>query len=180
MKDRDYLLGTHDEEINRLGLQHAVWRPRALAAWERAGFTRGQKLLDLGCGPGFATFDLVDVVGTNGSVHAIDRSQRFLTYLGTAAEARGITNITVALVDFDADPLPCADLDGVWARWVFAFLTQPRDLVRRLAACVRKGGSVVIHEYFDYSTWRLAPLWAQPAQVKSGLPSPPPNDVRKC
>jgi hypothetical protein len=40
---------------------------------------------------------------------------------------------------------------------VFAFLTQPRDLVRRLAAGVRKGGSVVIHEYFDYSTWRFAP-----------------------
>ncbi len=26
--DRDYVLGTHDEELERLGLQHRVWRPR--------------------------------------------------------------------------------------------------------------------------------------------------------
>jgi hypothetical protein len=38
--DRDYVLCTHDEEIARLGLQHAVWRPRVLDAWRRAGITR--------------------------------------------------------------------------------------------------------------------------------------------
>jgi len=49
--DKDYILGTHDEKIVRLGLQHRVWRPRALEAWRRAGFTLGQTLLDIGCGP---------------------------------------------------------------------------------------------------------------------------------
>lgn len=157
MTDREYLLGTHDEEIARLGLQHAVWRSRAMEAWRRAGFTRAQNLLDLGCGPGYATLDLIDIVGPAGSVHAIDRSQRFLAHLGVVAQARGIDNITTALIDFDADPLPCADLDGAWVRWVFAFLQRPRDLVQRLAGCLRMGGTVVVHEYFDYATWRLAP-----------------------
>ncbi len=40
--EKDYILGTHDDEIVRLGLQHRVWRPRALDAWRRAGFTTGQ------------------------------------------------------------------------------------------------------------------------------------------
>ena len=36
-EERDYLLGTHDAEVQRLGLQHRVWRPRVLDAWRRAG-----------------------------------------------------------------------------------------------------------------------------------------------
>ena len=32
----DYVLGTHDEEIARLGVQHAAWRADALAAWRTA------------------------------------------------------------------------------------------------------------------------------------------------
>ena len=53
-KDKDYILGTHDEEILRLGLQHRVWRPKVLDAWKRAGFTVGQTILDFGCVPGYA------------------------------------------------------------------------------------------------------------------------------
>ena len=37
--DRDYILGTHQEEISRLGLQHNVWRPVVLDCWKRAGVT---------------------------------------------------------------------------------------------------------------------------------------------
>ena len=53
--DKDDVLGTHDEEIERLGLQHRVWRPRVTDEWRRAGFTTGQPRLGLGCGPGYAT-----------------------------------------------------------------------------------------------------------------------------
>src|SRR6516164_179843 len=49
--EKDYVLGTHDEEIERLGLQNRVWLSRAADAWHRAGFDHGQTLLDLGCGP---------------------------------------------------------------------------------------------------------------------------------
>src|SRR5678816_202122 len=76
--EQDYVLGTHDEELNRLGLQHRVWRPRALDAWRRAGFTIGQTILDVGCGPGYATLDLAEIAGTTGRVVAMDRSARFL------------------------------------------------------------------------------------------------------
>ena len=56
--DRDYVLGTQDEEIQRLRLQHAVWRPRALEAWRRARFNAGQTIVDIDCGPGYASLDL--------------------------------------------------------------------------------------------------------------------------
>ena len=59
----DYILGTHDEEIQRLGLQHRVWRPHVLAAWKKAGIGRGSRVLDLGAGPGCATIDLAKSLG---------------------------------------------------------------------------------------------------------------------
>ena len=74
-KERDYVLGTHDDEIVRLGLQHRVWRARTHDAWRRAGFTIGQTLLDVGCGPGYASLDLAELVGPTGRVVAIDRSR---------------------------------------------------------------------------------------------------------
>ena len=35
--ENDYVLGTHDEEIARLGFQHGVWRSTVLDCWRNAG-----------------------------------------------------------------------------------------------------------------------------------------------
>ena len=159
--DKDYVLGTHDEEISRLGLQHRVWRPRALDAWRRAGFTVGQTLLDVGCGPGHASLDLAEIVGPSGRVLAIDRSRRFLDALEAVRLQRGLDHITTLEVDLDEGTLPAVEADGAWARWVFAFVKHPRDLLARVGGALKPGGVLVVHEYFDYSTWRLAPRCAE-------------------
>src|SRR3972149_5381149 len=101
-KDRDYVLGTHDKEIQRLGLQHRVWRPRALDAWRRAGFTVGQTLLDIGCGPGHASVDLAEIGRPPGGVGAIDRARRFPAPLEPPRLQRGLDNITTLELDLDA------------------------------------------------------------------------------
>ena len=155
--ERDYVLGTHDEEVSRLALQHRVWRPRALDAWRRAGFTAGQTLLDLGCGPGWASLDLAEITGPAGRVIAVDRSRRFLVSLEATAARRGLSNIETAEIDLDTDDLPAVAADGAWTRWVVAFLARPRDLLARVRAALRPGGVFVIHEYFDYRTWRVTP-----------------------
>ena len=156
-QDRDYVLGTHDEEIARLALQHRVWRPRALDAWRRAGFTVGQTLLDVGCGPGWATLDLAEIVGETGRVVALDRSRRFLDALEAAQRERGLAHITTHEIDLDEDALPPVRADGAWSRWVFAFVKRPRDLLARVASNLKPGGALVMHEYVHYATWRMSP-----------------------
>ena len=89
MSDREYVLGTRDEELERLGLQHRVWRPFVLDAWRRAGLLPGMTALDVGAGPGFATADLAEIVGSAGRVMAFERSRRFLDALAARAERRG-------------------------------------------------------------------------------------------
>ena len=156
-QERDYVLGTHDDEIERLALQHRVWRPRALDAWRRAGFTVGQTILDIGCGPGYAALDLAEIVGPGGRVVALDRSRRFLDALAAAQEQRGLAHITAHELDLDEDPLPEVRADAAWSRWVFAFVKHPRALLERVAGTLKPGGTIVMHEYVDYATWRITP-----------------------
>ena len=151
------MLGTHAEEISRLALQHRVWRPRALDAWRRAGFTVGQTLLDLGCGPGYASIDPAEIVGPTGRVVAIDRSRRFLGALEAASLQRGLDQITTLELDLDESNLSVIRADGAWARWVFAFVKRPHGLLSRVDDALKKNGILVIQEYFDYSTWRFSP-----------------------
>jgi len=155
--ERDYVLGTHDEEIQRLGLQHRVWRTRATSAWRRAGFTVGQTLLDVGCGPGYGTLDLAEIVGPSGRVTGVDRSRRFLDVAGARAKLRDLSNVDLVEMDLDEGALPSIEADGAWARWVLAFVRRPRDLVGRIHAALKPGATLVLHEYVHYETWRLAP-----------------------
>lgn len=155
--EQDYVLGTHDEEIARLGLQHRVWRPTVLNCWQRAGITAGSRVLDVGCGPGFATVDLAEVVGSGGEVVAVERSARFAQFARAAFEKGGLAHVRLHELDLMADPLPGKDFDAAWCRWVTSFVPSPATLVEKIASALRVGGRVVFHEYVDYASWRLVP-----------------------
>jgi SAM-dependent methyltransferase len=156
-EERPYVLGTHDEEVQRLGLQHRAWRRQVLEAWRRAGISEGHTVLDVGCGPGHATLDLAEIVGPTGHVVALDRSRRFLDVLQGSARARGLGNVAIHPVDFDLGDLPDVRAGAAWCRWILAFVARPRELLERVCAALEPGGAIVIHEYFDYGTWRIGP-----------------------
>jgi hypothetical protein len=60
-------------------------------------------------------------------------------------------------LDLDSGALPPLAADGAWARWAFGFLREPRRLLEGVAATLKPGAALVVHEYFDYSTWRVSP-----------------------
>jgi SAM-dependent methyltransferase len=157
MTERDYVLGTHDAELERLGLQHHVWRPHALDAWQRAGITVGQTVVVVGAGPGFATQDLAEIVGAGGRVVAVERSGRFLAALRARTTAMGLRNIDTIEADLLDAGLPAMAADAIWCRWVLCFVADPRTALRRMLAMLNEGGVAVFHEYADYRAWRLAP-----------------------
>jgi len=155
--ERDYILGTHQAELERLGLQHRIWRSNALQAWRSAGFSSGQTILDIGSGPGYASLDLAGIVGSAGRVLAVDRSRLFLDALNEQNARLGVANIETLELDLDEEPLPAVQADGAWSRWVFCFVREPRLLLEKVRDALRPGGTFVSYEYFDYSTWRLSP-----------------------
>jgi SAM-dependent methyltransferase len=155
--EADYILGTHDEEIARLGTQHQVWRPYMLDAWTRAGVTRGSRVVDFGAGPGYATCDAAEIVGRHGQVTAIERSTEFVNYARRQIDRREMTWVRFVEADLVADDVPLSGFDLAWCRWVASFVSSPPILLRRIADSLRVGGRVVFHEYQDYSTWRVIP-----------------------
>jgi SAM-dependent methyltransferase len=157
MTDRDYVLGTQDEEIDRLGLQHRVWRARMLDGWARARIGPGQIVLDVGAGPGFATVDLAEIVGPAGKVLAFERSQRFLGALEARAAQLGLANVEAREHDVAEAPLGEAIADAAWCRWVLSFVADPAATVRHIAQALRPGGTAIFHEYADYGAWQMMP-----------------------
>jgi ubiquinone/menaquinone biosynthesis C-methylase UbiE len=155
--DRDYILGTHDDELNRLGIQHRVWRPTVQEAWRRAGIRPGSHVLDVGAGPGYATLDLAELVGPTGSITAFERSTRFAAAGRHACQQRGHTHVRYHELDLMTDPWPAVTVDAAWCRWVAAFVSSPQLLVERLNKAIRPGGVAIFHEYSHYASWRLAP-----------------------
>jgi SAM-dependent methyltransferase len=164
MSEKDYVLGTHDEELVRLGLQHRVWRPMVLDCWERAGITVGKRVLDLGAGPGYAALDLAEIVGPSGEVVALERSENFVNAMREFFRRRGLNNVKIHELDLMTGDLPKANYDFSWCRWVLSFVSDPSLLIRKLAATMPKGGVSIFHEYAHYETWRFLP--PIPAQEK--------------
>lgn len=156
-EERDYVLGTHDAEVERLAFQHDVWRPRVREAWLAAGIGPGQRVLDVGAGPGFASLDLAELVGPLGQVVAVERSARYVRMLEQEARRRKLDHLAVREVDLMLDVMPASGLDAAWCRWVACFVNDPALLVRRVHGALRRGGMFVMHEYVEYATYRCLP-----------------------
>jgi SAM-dependent methyltransferase len=155
--DRDYVLGTHDEELSRLGLQHRVWRPVVLDCWQRAGITVGKRVLDLGAGPGYAAVDLAGIVGPTGEVVALERSRNFIRALEGRCRARSLSNVRIHEVDLMTGELPRENYDFSWCRWVMSFVADPALLIAKLSNVMRRGSVSIFHEYGHYETWHFFP-----------------------
>jgi SAM-dependent methyltransferase len=155
--DRDYVLGTHDEELARLGLQHRVWRPVVLDCWQRAGITVGKRVLDVGAGPGYATVDLAEIVGPTGEIVALERSENFIRAMEQACRARSLPNVKIHQLDLITDELPKGNYDFSWCRWVMSFVNDPALFIRKLSDVMRRGSVAIFHEYGHYETWHFFP-----------------------
>jgi SAM-dependent methyltransferase len=121
--------------------------------WCQGGCT----IVDIGCGPGYATLDLAEIVGFGGRVIAIDRSRRFLDWLARDAAARRLENIDIVEGDLGDTILPEACADFIWCRWLLAFVSAPAAVIEKMVRALKPGGSLMIQEYYDYRSWRLAP-----------------------
>jgi SAM-dependent methyltransferase len=155
--DRDYVLGTHEEELLRLGVQHRAWRPAVLDCWQKAGITVGSKVLDVGAGPGYATVDLAEIVGPSGLVVALERSAKFVRAIEKACRDRLLSNVAINELDLMTDELPNGEFDFSWCRWVLCFVSDPALVVKKIGGVLKKGGLAIFHEYGHYRTWRFAP-----------------------
>jgi ubiquinone/menaquinone biosynthesis C-methylase UbiE len=157
----EYVLGTGEQESDRLGLQNRLWSASAHQLWERAGLRPGETVLDIGCGPGHATVELAEIVGPSGRIIAVDESPLFLKHLQDRATARRLTNVERFLGDAQQLeallPQYKGKADLAYARWVLCFVPDPEAVVRGIASLLKPGGRVAVQDYFNYESMSIAP-----------------------
>jgi ubiquinone/menaquinone biosynthesis C-methylase UbiE len=160
-REQEYVLGTGTDELERLGIQHRLWSDAAHAAWKRAGVRPGQSVLDVGCGPGYASFDLAMMVGRAGRVLGIDESSNFIAFLNAQAQSRHLPQLHGVVGDVQsmgsAAGIDQGAFDLAYARWVLCFVPRPEAVIAQMARALRPGGRVVLHDYFNYESMAMAP-----------------------
>lgn len=163
----EYVLGTGQDELTRLELQHRLNADLTHAAWRRAGVGPGTRVLDLGSGPGHATLDLAQLVTRDGKVVAADQSPGFIEYVRRTAEARGFQHVHTCETDaenFSEALRKHAPFDVVYVRWLFCFLPDPRRVLEQIRSVLRPGGRLLINDYFNWGSMSPAPRSAAVAK----------------
>jgi SAM-dependent methyltransferase len=113
----------------------------------------GQRVLDIGCGPGTITADLANRVAP-GSVMGIDNDPAPLAEARANAQRHGAENVSLAVADVSDLDFPDGTFDVVHAHQVLQHLADPVAALREMRR-VRKDGGVVAARDADYAamTW---------------------------
>ena len=109
------------------------------------GVEQGQRALDVGCGPGALTGELVARLGAE-AVAAVDPSEQFVI----AARERH-PGVDVRQAAAEELPFPDAEFDVALAQLVVHFMADPIGSLREMARVTRPGGS--------RRRLRLGPRW---------------------
>lgn len=155
--DTNYVLGTDQYELDRLKLQHNLWRTNTIESWLKAGIKPGAKVIDIGAGPGFATLDLADLVGPDGKVVALERSRNYLKNLERLKSDLNLKNTEIHAIDLVKDEIPVQNFDAAWCRWVCCFVSDPEVIVNKISKALKPNGTAVFYEYANYESWRMLP-----------------------
>ncbi|TKT82893.1 methyltransferase domain-containing protein [Aquamicrobium sp. LC103] len=158
-----YLLGRAEAEEARLKGQIANLAPDSDAQLDRIGIRPGERVVDLGCGPGGVLHLLGKRVGHTGSVLGIERSPHFVDLARRFAAGHGLTQVEVREGDAYDTGLPRASFDGAHMRLVLVNVPQPERIVREMVSLVRPGGWVASFEadYLAHLCDPSLPAWSR-------------------
>ena len=141
----DDRLAAQLEELYRTG--DVLRRRRLVREALRAG--PGERILDVGCGPGFYLAELLEQVGPTGSVTGVDASPQTLALARRRTDGAG--NVRLQLADATALPVPDAAFDAAMSVQVLEYVADLDTALAELHRALRPGGRLVIWD-IDWST----------------------------
>jgi ubiquinone/menaquinone biosynthesis C-methylase UbiE len=112
---------------------------------ERAHLKPGERVLDVACGTGLASFPAAELVGSDGFVLGTDISAAMISDATAIAAERGVAN--AIFVRTDAEELKLADdeapFDVALCALGLMYVPDPIEAIRKMAERVRPDGRVV-------------------------------------
>lgn len=149
---RDTYTHGHEDAV----LRSHRWRTAEnSAAYLLPHLRRGDRLLDVGCGPGTLTVDLARAVSP-GEVIGIDVAGSVIAEASAHADDVGMNNVSFLTGDFRDVGLERGSFDLVHAHQVMQHLRDPVGAMETMARLVRKGGLVAVRDS-DYGAFTWSP-----------------------
>jgi SAM-dependent methyltransferase len=135
--------------VARADERDRVLAPVADALLSAAAPTRGEHVLDIGCGCGATTLAAAHLVGSTGSATGIDLSQPMLEVAHTrTTDAAACGYISFVAGDAQTHPFRLASADLIISRFGTMFFADPRAAFTNMATALRPGGRICL------ATWR--------------------------
>jgi SAM-dependent methyltransferase len=128
-----------------------VMRRRALVR-DALAVKPGQRILDVGCGPGFYVAELLELVGPQGSVVGIDNSPQMLA--AAARRVEGHSNVAFHQSEATSLPVGDASFDAVVSVQVLEYVVDVPAALAQMHRVLRTGGRVVLWDV-DWATVSL-------------------------
>jgi ubiquinone/menaquinone biosynthesis C-methylase UbiE len=129
------------EFLNFLDNQEEISKLRTEAA-KRMRVLAGQKVLDLGCGIGGATFLIADLTGPTGLAAGVDASSALID--AAKLRAKGRPEIEFRVGDACAIPYPDGYFDAARSERVFLYLPDRVSAIREMRRVVKPGGRICL------------------------------------
>jgi len=141
----------------RKDLSHLSWdevfarqaqRAGLIAEWiDGLALEPGNRVLDVGAGPGFVSLALAERVGPGGMVYALDRSAEALAYLARLQDERGIRQIERIAAEAAALDPASVRPDSALVTMVLHHADDPAAILRAVARTLPPGAPLVIGEF---------------------------------
>lgn len=141
-----YFLGYRQAEQERLQRQAQELAGEARWLFERVGLLKGARAVEIGCGPQGCLDLLAERVGPAGTVVGVERSEESVRLARHFVASRDLANVEVIHGDGRSTGLPRGVFDLATARLVLVNVPHPEQIVGEMAALVRPGGVVALHE----------------------------------
>ena len=136
------------ERLEQLYATRDVLRRRELVR-AALGARPGDRILDVGCGPGFYVTELLEAVGRNGLVVGVDGSADMLAV--AAKRAEGHDNVELHEADATALPVPDESFDRALSVQVLEYVRDVPAALAEMCRALRPGGRVLVWDV-DWAT----------------------------
>jgi ubiquinone/menaquinone biosynthesis C-methylase UbiE len=151
-----YVLGSSEEEIERLNIQSALFAKETVQTLNLAGIKEGMRCLDAGCGVGHTTLLISDRVGESGKVIGLDINEYNINICKENLKCIK-ENVEFLLGDLYETVLTDSSFDFVYSRFLFQHLIYPEKAIAKILKLTADNGIIAIEE-LDHGLWLSYPL----------------------
>ena len=137
----------------------------------------GERVLEIGCGPGTTAIELADRVAPTGEVVGVDISSAMIAAATRRAAGSGVSNVRFEVADAETRPLG-SSFDAVYSRFGVMFFTDPTAAFANIASALRPGGRLgcTVWAGLADNPWMFVPTLAAGPVLHAELTIPGPDE----